>query len=55
MLYLYYLGEFSWQIVGYVLLTIAGNILGGVALPLVLKYKNKVEKEQQENQENNEN
>ncbi len=58
MLYFYYLGDFSLQIVAYVLLTVVGNILGGVALPLVLKYKNKAEtaeKEEKEPQESDEN
>ncbi len=39
MLYLYYLGDFSWKIVGYVLLTVIGNILGGVILPLISLLK----------------
>lgn len=43
MLYFYYLGEISWKIVGYILLTVLGNILGGVALPLVLLFKERTE------------
>lgn len=39
MMYFYYLGEFSWRIVGYILLTIVGNIVGGVALPTVTLIK----------------
>lgn len=39
MLYLYYLGDFSWKIVGYVLLTVLGNIIGGVILPLISLLK----------------
>lgn len=39
MMYFYYLGEFSWQILGYILLSIVGNIFGGVALPYVLLLK----------------
>ncbi len=35
MLYIYYLGTWSWQIVFYCLLSIAGNIVGGIILPLV--------------------
>lgn len=41
MLYFFHFGEFSLQIVGYVVVTMIGNILGGVALPLVLKLKKK--------------
>lgn len=40
-LYFFHYGEFSLQIASYVLLTILGNILGGVALPLVMKIKPK--------------
>lgn len=36
MLYLAFLGECSWQIIGYVLLSVLGNLLGGVLLPLIL-------------------
>ncbi len=39
MLYFYYLGEISWRVVGYVLLSIIGNIIGGVTLPLVIKLR----------------
>jgi formate/nitrite transporter FocA (FNT family) len=43
MLYFYYLGELSWRVVGYIALSILGNILGGIALPLVVKLKKHVE------------
>ena len=39
MFYFYCLGEFTWQIVGYIALTVLGNIIGGVILPFVLKLK----------------
>ena len=38
-MYFYLLGTFSWQAVGYILICIVGNILGGVALPLALLVK----------------
>ena len=38
-MYFYYLGEISWRVVGYVLLTIVGNVVGGVALPTVTLIK----------------
>lgn len=40
-LYLFFLGEFSLKVVAYVLITIIGNIFGGVLIPVVLKLKNK--------------
>ena len=46
MLNFYYLGELSWQVVGYIALSILGNILGGVAIPLVLKLKDYVNKQE---------
>ncbi len=39
MLYFYYLGEVSWRIVGYILLAIVGNVIGGIILPLIVKLK----------------
>ncbi len=45
MMYFYYLGEFSWRVVGYELLCIVGNILGGVALPCVTLLKARVQKD----------
>lgn len=43
MLYFFFLGECSWRVIGYILVSILGNIVGGVLLPLVvlLKEKNK--------------
>lgn len=43
MFYFYYLGEVSWQVVGYIMLTILGNVIGGVVLPLVIKLKDENE------------
>lgn len=39
MLYFYYLGEVSWRVVGYIALSILGNIIGGVILPLIVKLR----------------
>ena len=39
MMYFYFLGEVSWQVVGYILLSILGNVIGGVLLPLVVKLR----------------
>lgn len=36
MLYFYYLGEISWQVAGYILLTVIGNFLGGAFYPFAL-------------------
>ena len=46
MLYFYFLGEFSSHVVLYVVMSILGNIVGGVLLPLavLLKEKNKEKK-----------
>ena len=48
MLYFYYLGEISWQIVGYILLTVLGNIVGGVALPCAILFKEYVNAKKQQ-------
>ena len=45
MLYIYYLGSWSWKIIPYCLLSIAGNIVGGVILPLFYLLKEKVNSE----------
>ena len=39
MFYFYCLGEFSWRVVGYIALTILGNLIGGIILPLILKLR----------------
>lgn len=43
MLYFYYYGKFTLQIIGYILLTIVGNIIGGVILPFISLLKEKTE------------
>ena len=45
MLYFYFFGEFSGRVIGYILLSILGNIVGGVALPLVILLKEKSNKQ----------
>lgn len=35
MMYFYYLGEVSWRVAGYILISMAGNIIGGLILPLI--------------------
>ena len=45
MLYFYFFGEFSWRVLGYILASIAGNIVGGVLLPLVILLKEHAGKE----------
>ena len=47
MLYFYYLGEVSWKAVGYILITILGNIVGGVLLPCITLIKTFAEKQNQ--------
>ena len=39
MFYFYCLKEFSWRVIGYIALTILGNFIGGIILPLVLKLR----------------
>lgn len=46
MLYFYYYGAWSWKIIPYCLLSIAGNIVGGVILPLITLLKDKIKQEQ---------
>lgn len=53
MLYFYYLGQCSWQIVGYILMSILGNIVGGVALPLVILLKKNGERIKEEEEKTN--
>ena len=36
MLYFYYLGDISWKIVGYILITVIGNFLGGAFFPFAV-------------------
>ena len=47
MLYFYFAGEISWQVLGYIACSILGNIVGGVLLPLVIMFKEKADKGEQ--------
>ncbi len=44
MLYFYFFGEISWRVVGYILLTVLGNIVGGVILPIVALLRERTQK-----------
>ena len=39
MFYFYCAGEFSLRVIGYIALTILGNVIGGIILPLVINLK----------------
>ena len=39
MLYFYFFGEVSWHVAGYIVLSIVGNAIGGVLLPLVVMLR----------------
>ncbi len=41
MLYFFFYGKITWQIVAYVLISIIGNTIGGVIMPLVILLKEK--------------
>ncbi len=43
-LYFFFNGAISWKIVGYELLAILGNILGGIILPCIALYRDRVKK-----------
>lgn len=45
MLYFYFAGQVSLQVIGYILVSIAGNIVGGVLLPLVILLKERAKAE----------
>lgn len=49
MLYFYFFGEVSGRVVGYILLSILGNIVGGIALPLVVLLKEKASQSKNNN------
>lgn len=38
-LYFFFYGQFSWQIIGYELLAVLGNIVGGIILPLIVMLR----------------
>ena len=39
MLHFYYLGEFSWRVVGYIAMSILGNLIGGVIFPIFTAFR----------------
>jgi formate/nitrite transporter FocA (FNT family) len=39
MLHFFYLGQCSWHVVGYILITIVGNLIGGVTFPIITKIR----------------
>ncbi len=45
LMYFFYLGEFSWHVIGYILLNFFGNIVGGVFLPTVTLLKERVKRQ----------
>jgi len=45
MMYVFYYGELSWKVVGYVALNFFGNIVGGVFLPTVTLLKERVKRQ----------
>lgn len=47
MLYFYFYGELSWRVVGYIAMSVLGNIVGGVLLPLVILLKEKLKAERE--------
>ena len=48
MLYFYYYGTISWQMIGYILITIVGNVVGGVLLPYITLLKTRVHQQKEE-------
>lgn len=53
MLYLFYYGEVSWRIVGYIVIAFCGNLVGGVVFPIVSKLREYTEKKKAERQTEN--
>lgn len=51
MMYFYYYGEVSWRVVGYILITIVGNMVGGEALPLIQLLKERAERNAKKREE----
>ncbi|MBE7067801.1 MAG: formate/nitrite transporter family protein [Clostridiales bacterium] len=51
MLYLFYFGEISWRVVGYIFIAFSGNLIGGVIFPIVSKLREYTEKKKAERQE----
>ena len=45
MLYFYFYGQVSWLMIGYILISMIGNIIGGVLVPLAALFKEKMLKD----------
>jgi formate/nitrite transporter FocA (FNT family) len=48
MLHFFYLGECSWRVVGYILMSILGNLIGGVTFPIVTLIRKQTERDRAE-------
>lgn len=48
MLHFFYLGEVSWKVVGYIAISIVGNLLGGVTFPIFTLFRKWSEKDRAE-------
>lgn len=53
MLYFFYLGECSWRVVGYIAVSLLGNIVGGVGLPTITLLKECAQRKRQRLEEQN--
>ncbi len=47
MMYFYYFGEFSWRVIAYIVVTVLGNIVGGVTLPTITLLKERALRHEQ--------
>ena len=54
MLYFNYLNEVSWRVIGYIFITIAGNIIGGVLFPTITLLREYVQRKSPERKEGQE-
>ena len=48
MLHFFYLGECSWRVVGYILMSILGNLIGGVTFPIITLIRKQTERDRAE-------
>ena len=48
MLHFFYLGEFSWRVIGYITVSILGNIIGGVIFPCITAFRKYAERKRAE-------
>ncbi len=48
MLYFNYLNEVSWKVIGYISITIAGNVIGGVLFPTITLLREYIERKRNE-------